>query len=187
MQNTGNRKSRPRVFRSLLVGLILIFATRVDARASDAIETAGDVLAYALPATAAGMTLLYKDGEGAVQFGESAALTLGVTVGLKYAIDEERPNGGSYSFPSLHSSISFSSAEFMRKRYGWQFGLPAYGIAAFVAYSRVESRQHYTHDVIAGAIIGIASSYIFTTPFMGLDMKLDTDGRYWGVRLSGTW
>ena len=133
------------------------------------------------------MTLLYKDGEGAVQFGESAALTLGVTVGLKYAIDEERPNGGSYSFPSLHSSISFSSAEFMRKRYGWQFGLPAYGIAAFVAYSRVESRQHYTHDVIAGAIIGIASSYIFTTPFMGLDMKLDTDGRYWGVRLSGTW
>jgi membrane-associated phospholipid phosphatase len=39
--------------------------------------------------------------------------------------------------------------------------------ATFVAYSRVESRQHYTHDVVAGAAIGIGSSLAFTRPYRG--------------------
>lgn len=187
MQNNRNIKPHTRHFSSVLVGLILCFTTGVDARATDVVEIAGDVLQYVLPATAAGMTLVYKDGKGVLQFGESAALTLGVTYGLKYIVDEERPNGGSQSFPSTHASISFSSAEFIRKRYGWEYGVPAYLAATFVAYSRVESRDHYAHDVIAGAVIGIVSSYVFTTPFIGLQIQPDTDGRYWGVRLSRNW
>lgn len=118
---SGNRSIRPqrRSLAVLLVALLLCCIAGVDARA-DGIETAGDVLLVVLPATAAGMTLIYKDGEGALQFGESAALTLGVTYGLKYTVHETGPNGGSNSFPSAHTSISFSAAEFMRKRYGWE-------------------------------------------------------------------
>jgi membrane-associated phospholipid phosphatase len=157
------------------------------AEASDAIQSAGDVLQFVLPATAAGLTLGYKDGRGALQFGESAVATLGVTYTLKYTVDETRPNGGSQSFPSGHSSISFCSAEFMRKRYGWEYGIPAYALASFVAYSRVESREHYPHDVIAGAGIGILSSYIFTRPYKGWHVQPDCDGKYWGVRLSRSW
>src|SRR5436190_23845504 len=102
------------------------FAAILPVQASDGVETAGDVLQYVLPAAAAGMTLAYRDGEGALQFGESAATTLAATYGLKYAINEKRPNGGHQSFPSGHSSISFTSAEFIRKRYGWEYGLPSY-------------------------------------------------------------
>ena len=36
--------------------------------ASDAIQTAGDVLQYVLPAIAGGLTLGYRDGNGALQF-----------------------------------------------------------------------------------------------------------------------
>ena len=50
----------------------------------------------------------------------------------------------------------------MRERYGWGYGVPAYALASFVGYSRVESRQHYAPDVIAGAAIGILSSCLFT-------------------------
>jgi membrane-associated phospholipid phosphatase len=167
--------------------MIPVFAAGTSVHAGDSIETVGEVFSVLLPATGAGLTLGFRDGKGAVQFGESAALTLGVTYGLKYALDEKRPNGGSYSFPSGHTSISFFSAEFMRKRYGWKYGVPAYLAATFVAYSRVEGREHYTHDVIAGAVIGIVSSYVFTTPFLGLQIQPDIDGRYWGVRLSGHW
>ena len=42
----------------------------------------------------------------------------------KYSLDERRPNGGKESFPSGHTSISFSAAEFMRKGYGWEYGVP---------------------------------------------------------------
>jgi membrane-associated phospholipid phosphatase len=140
-----------------------------------------------LPATAAGLTVGFKDTKGALQFGESAALTLGATYGLKYAIKEERPNGGSHSFPSGHASISFASAEFMRKRYGWEYGIPAYATALFVAYSRVEARQHHTHDVIAGAAIGIGSSYLFTRAYEGWNIQAEADHKYYGIRLSHIW
>src|SRR5437870_12383693 len=113
----------------LLAGILLGLTSFIGARASDRIELAGDILQYLLPASAAGLTLGYKDGAGTLQLGESAALTLGVTYGLKYSIDEQRPNGRRHSFPSGHSSISFSSAEFMRKRYGWEYGIPAYAAA----------------------------------------------------------
>jgi membrane-associated phospholipid phosphatase len=165
--------------------LCLIFSFSVQA--SDSIETAGDVLMIILPATAAGLTVGFKDSKGTLQFVESAALTLGATYGLKYAIEEERPNGERHSFPSAHTSISFASAEFMRKRYGWEYGIPAYAAALFVAYSRVESRQHYTHDVIAGAAIGIGSSYLFTRPYEGWHIQAEAGHKYYGMRLSRIW
>jgi len=82
-----------------------------------------------------------------LQLAESIGVTLGVTYSLKYAVDETRPNGGNQSFPSAHTSISFSAAEFMRKRLWLEYGIPAYALASFVAYSRVEAREHYAHDV----------------------------------------
>jgi membrane-associated phospholipid phosphatase len=115
------------------------------------------------------------------------ALSLGISYGLKYAIDEKRPNGKSYSFPSVHTSASFTSAEFLRKRYGWEYGIPAYAIATFVAYSRVEAKQHYVHDVIAGAVIGIGSSYLFTRPYKGWYVQPVVDTKFYGVNLSRSW
>jgi membrane-associated phospholipid phosphatase len=110
-----------------------------------------------------------------------------VTYGLQHTIDAKRPNGKPHSFPSGHTSISFASAEFVRKRYGWEYGLPAYALASFVAYSRVEAKEHYTHDVIAGAAIGIGSSYLFTRPYEGWHIQAEADHKYYGIRLNRTW
>ncbi len=183
------RISAPYIYHAatFLVGLFLCLTTIVEAKASSGVEATGDVLQFVLPATAVGLTIGYRDGKGALQFGESAALTLGVTYGLKYAVDERRPNGGRHSFPSGHTSISFSAAEFMRKRYGWDYGIPAYVAAFFVAYSRVEARQHYLHDVATGAGIGISSSYVFTKPYKDWHVQAEADGKYYGIRLRRTW
>ncbi len=172
---------------SLLVGVLLCFSNGGNARAGDAVESVGDILQYVLPATAAGVTIVHKDGQGAWQWAGSTALAMGVTYALKYTVDETRPEGGSYSFPSAHTSISFSSAEFLRKRYGWSYGLPAYAAATFVGYSRVESGEHYTHDVIAGAVIGVASSYLLTTPFQRWRIQPDLSRKYFGIRIAGHW
>jgi membrane-associated phospholipid phosphatase len=163
--------------------LVTLIAT-VAALAGDDIQTAGDFLQFVLPATAAGVTLAYKDKQGGWELGESLAVTMGVTYALKYGIDERRPNGGHDSMPSAHTSISFSAAEYLRKRYGWEYGVPAYAAASFVAYSRVESREHHPQDVIAGAGIGILSSYIFTKPYKGWKVEADAGEKYYGFRLS---
>jgi membrane-associated phospholipid phosphatase len=158
-----------------------------SAFAGDTLETSGDVMAALLPATAGITTLALRDYDGSIQLIKSSALSLGTALVLKYAIDERRPNGEDYSFPSAHGAISFSSAEFIRKRYGWEYGLPAYAVATFVGYSRIESKQHYFHDVLAGAAIGIGSSYLFTTPYGTVNVAGEAGQGYYGVRLSGNW
>jgi membrane-associated phospholipid phosphatase len=172
----------------LLMAIFFSLIAGNPAHAGDDIQLAGDVLVVVLPALAGGLTLGYKDREGALQFAESAALTLGTTFSLKYTVKEERPNGkDNHSFPSAHASVSFASAEFVRKRYGWEYGVPAYAAASFVAYSRVEANQHYSRDVLAGAAIGIGSSYLFTRSYAGWQVQADADTMYYGLRFCRAW
>jgi membrane-associated phospholipid phosphatase len=76
----------------------------------------------------------------------------------------------------------------MRKRYGWEYGIPAYAAASFVAYSRVESNEHHPQDVIGGAAIGIISSFIFTKPYHGWDVEAyDDEAGRCGLRIARRW
>lgn len=170
-----------------LFGLMAGIDVQADDRLDDRIELGGNVLVFALPIAAAGLTLGFKDSQGTLEFGESAALAMGTTFALKYTIDKARPNGRNHSFPSGHATISFTSAEFMCKRYGWEYGLPAYALATFVAYSRVAAGQHYTMDVIGGAAIGIVSSYLITRPYKGWNIQPEAGYSYIGIRLNHSW
>ena len=176
-----------RCFLPVFLILQFLLLTSSQGLAGDGIEQAGDTLTVALAASSLGMAAHRHDGEGAVQFAKSSALSLGATLALKYTVNEERPNGKEHSFPSGHTSLSFASAEFLRKRYGWEYGLPAYAAASFVGYSRVESDNHYWHDVIAGAAIGFASSYFFAEPFHKVTVSLEGSDTYGGIRLSRVW
>ncbi len=141
------------------------------AYAGDLVRTTGDNLQLALPAAALGLTFAFGtsdrfgDSDGRYQFLEAGLTCVALTQGLKYSIHEQRPNGhGDKSFPSGHTSAAFFGASFIQRRYGWEYGIPAYLAASFVGYSRVECKAHYIHDVLAGAAIGVFSTYLFTEP-----------------------
>jgi membrane-associated phospholipid phosphatase len=152
--------------------------------AGNGIETSGDILVGVLPCAAGVLTLHHHDTQGMAQLAKSLCVTVGVTLALKYTIPETRPNGGEHSFPSGHTSVTFSSAEFLRKRYGWKWGVPAYAVAAFVGYSRIEAHQHYTHDVLAGAAVGLISSALFSRPFPRMNVEMVLNGKNGWFRLS---
>lgn len=80
-----------------------------------------------------------------------------VTTVLKYTVREPRPmtGGARNSFPSGHTTSAFAFASSVGAIHGWKWGLPAYGIAAMVGYSRINDNAHYLHDVLAGATIGM--------------------------------
>ena len=63
------------------------------------------------------------------------------------------------SFPSGHATTAFAFAGVIAAEHGWVYGTPAMLLAAFVGYSRINDNQHRTHDVIAGATIGLTSAY----------------------------
>ncbi|MDE5840769.1 MAG: phosphatase PAP2 family protein [Muribaculaceae bacterium] len=135
--------------------------------AQKGIRTSTDVIAVALPATALAVTLIERDWEGLKQGALSAAVTAGVTLGLKYLVKETRPDfSNRHSFPSGHSAVTFAAATYIGKRYGWKWSIPAYALSAFTAWGRVYGKKHHWWDVAAGAAIGAASSFLFTHPYM---------------------
>lgn len=131
-----------------------------------AVRTSGDVGAILLPVAGLTAILINKDWEGLKQGVFAGATTLGITYALKYIVKKDRPDhSDNHSFPSMHTSVSFTAAAFIQRRYGWKWGLPAYVLSTYVGWSRVYGKKHDWWDVAAGAAIGAGSSYIFTRPF----------------------
>jgi membrane-associated phospholipid phosphatase len=79
-----------------------------------------------------------------------------VTDVLKPIINEKRPNGGNHSFPSGHTTTAFAFASFVASEHPWYVGLPAYIMASYVGYCRMQDNYHFLHDVVAGATLGIS-------------------------------
>lgn len=70
------------------------------------------------------------------------------------------PNETGYSFPSNHTSSSFSTATALSLLYPkWYVIVPAYTWAGSVAYSRMHIGVHYPSDVLAGAALGASSAW----------------------------
>lgn len=163
--------------RLLTMILILLLALPHTALAGDpqieltrsqkGVRTSTDVLLVAMPVATLGIAIGKKDWKGIGIGVAEAAGTMAVTYGLKYAIHKRRPDGSdNHSFPSAHSSLVFTDASFVMRRYGWKFGVPAYALAGYVAWGRVYGKKHDTWDVLAGAAIGSAIGLLCTKPFM---------------------
>ncbi len=142
-----------------LTCLVVLVVASCPVWAGDGFTTYGDVGRIAIPAAGAILALVNDDTEGLKQLFVSAAATNASTYALKYAVNETRPDGGRYGFPSGHAAFAFAGAAFVHKRYGWHWGIPFEVAAAAVAVSRVHARRHYWRDVAASAAIAHASAY----------------------------
>lgn len=141
----------------------MIFFSCGKGSAQNTIETIGDVALYASPAIVLSVSLIEKDKKGLIIYAKGAALNAAVTLALKEIVKKERPNGEDFnSFPSGHTSGTFQAAAHLQKRYGWKYGIPAYAVASYTAYSRVHADKHFVEDALVGATLGIVSSYLFT-------------------------
>lgn len=155
--------------KQIIIVLFLVFSSTLYSY--EFIESTGDILQIMIPVTAYTTTLILDDKEGRFQFYKTALSTFIITELLKYSVAETRPNGSNTrSFPSGHTSVSFMGAAFIHYRYGLKYGLPAYIAASFVGFSRVYSRNHYLHDVLASVIIGYGFSYLFTSRFKSVKL-----------------
>jgi membrane-associated phospholipid phosphatase len=171
-----------------LAAAMLLWLLPLHQACANTEDTAADVLRVALPAAAWGMTRYFDDDEGSTQFYYSFAATVATTLALKTAIHKNRPDGSDNdAFPSGHTSMAFQGAAFMQRRYGWQYGAPAYALATYVGYSRVKNDHHDSGDVLAGALIGIAAGYWFAEPFYGVQITPTAGLNGVGLQLAAKW
>lgn len=146
-----------------------------------------DAFLATLPLAALGMTFINKDREGLIQFSKSIGLNTLAVAALKDTVNKERPNGNCCdAFPSGHTSTAFVSAAFMHHRYGFRIAIPAYVVATFVGYARVEADKHFAEDVIAGAAIGFLSSRFLTTRYRSAQIVPVVRTGYYGLQVNGS-
>ena len=93
-----------------------------------------------------------KVGEVAL---ESLSLAGVGTAILKGVTQRERPDGSNnLSFPSLHAAGSFSVAASLYEDYGIGVSLPAFLMAGFISFARMQEGKHFVSDTIFGAALG---------------------------------
>ena len=97
-------------------------------------------------------------------------INAGLTRGTKYLVNERRPDGSKYSFPSGHTANAFLGAHIAYKEFKdsnpW-LAYSGYALGLFVAGSRIYNNRHWVADVIAGAGYGILAaelSYLIYFP-----------------------
>lgn len=116
--------------------------------------------------------------KGFVVGGAAFGLSEGIVGILKPAVDRERPNGSHQSFPSGHATAASSFATLAAKNID-TMQLPKIAeiasdiglgvIAAGTAWARVEAKEHYPSDVLAGIAIGHFLSAFVNDAFLGID------------------
>lgn len=97
---------------------------------------------------------------------EAGLLAIAVDQVLKRTFGRERiadsggrtvfvPGSSHDSFPSGHTTEAFAVASVIATRSkGWEIPVLAYGAAALVAMDRINTRDHFASDVVAGAFLG---------------------------------
>jgi membrane-associated phospholipid phosphatase len=96
---------------------------------------------------------------------------------IKFAVGRARPSatdhpfvfnpgGTNGSFPSGHTTEAFAAATVFSEQYPrWEVYIPAYAAAAAVGFSRLYANQHWTSDVLAGAVLGVSVSHFLRKRF----------------------
>jgi len=158
-------------------------------------QTYSNIGLYVSIGAAVGTGLVFP-GEGrnwwdnAWSMGESYGVNALTVYVLKSTVQRPRPGStpgtgiGIHSFPSGHAASAFASATLIQRNSGWLAGAPAYGLAAFTAFERVESHRHYPSDVFAGAAIGTLSSGIMDSLHWGSGPGRGIAGARGDVRVS---
>ena len=112
---------------------------------------------------AVGAGLLSAGGRVALLEAGVALIPVNLAVeGIKYATNRVRPNGDhdrrNSAFPSSHAANAFAVAVILVRRWR-RSAVPAFAVAALIAYSRMYLNKHWAVDVLAGSALGAMLAY----------------------------
>ena len=144
---------------------------------SRGLSHSGLILPVGVPTAMGVYALIKKDQpllKDAIYIGTSVIEAVGITYGMKYAFDRQRPfvrdpdkihlvghAEADPSFPSGHTTAAFSLATSLSITYPkWYVIAPSAVWACGVGLARINQGVHYPSDVLAGAAIGVGCGFL---------------------------
>lgn len=121
-----------------------------------------------------GLPIVFRDWVGLKQLAVVAVVSITATHGLKRGLNNvtvfgsrlgRRPHSelSKYNTPSGHSSLSASGAWFVARRYGLHYLWMLAPMTLLTMYARVMLNAHTISATIAGALLGLLLTALFTT------------------------
>jgi membrane-associated phospholipid phosphatase len=179
-------------FRRLVVAALLLtnlLCLTGTARGANAIS--GHVVMSAIPVTALAIAYFKDDTEGEKQWLRNLLANQLLTSVARLGFNEtslgERPNGNGYGFPSGHVAFAGSGASFLEERYGWRYGVPAWLLTGYVAWVRVDNRDHHWRDVVASSALAFGVAKLFVTPENATHLAPVIGPDFLGLRWQRSW
>lgn len=144
---------------------------------ADHVAPIGNTYSFLFAAGCYGAGYVNRDNElqaaGADAFSSlivATAVLIPLKVGFGRATPSEssgnadlKPLGSQDSFPSGHTTWAFAAASSFAEHYTEPWAqVTAYGLATLVGMARLEQNQHWTSDVVAGALIGTTVGKLVT-------------------------
>ena len=132
-------------------------------------------ISVGVPVLMYGVGLIRHDKDlqrNSIQIGIAVGVTVAETYALKYIVNRPRPYNkypelthveteNTPSFPSGHSSSAFALATSLSLNYPkWYVVVPSMAWAGLTGYSRMYLGVHYPTDVLAGAVLGVGTSWL---------------------------
>lgn len=154
---------------------------------ANGLTTKSMLVSISIPAIGGVYSYTSGDIEGLKELGLACLVTAQLTTLLKNAVHRTRPNGDNdLSFPSGHTAAAFVGASYLQHRYGMVWGIPMYALASVIGYQRVNVKDHFWSDVIAGAALGYTAGAIFTAkyPNVWLEPTVDVENRSYGMQIN---
>jgi membrane-associated phospholipid phosphatase len=106
--------------------------------------------------------------------------------GIYHDFIEGVTHSGLNSFPSGHTTTVFAMAAILAFHAKHQSFTVFYLLMAIaVGYSRIYLGQHFAEDVVAGAIIGVATGLLVYRGFNSISIQFGMQGRPLQIRVSG--
>jgi membrane-associated phospholipid phosphatase len=132
--------------------------------------------------------LMLRDRIGLVQLLYVAVSNTIATQGMKYLLNDrwvmhtrlgQRPSSSKskHNMPSGHSSMASCAVYFVGRRYSLLLGILLAIILLLTMYARVAFNAHTISAVIAGALTGLLTAALFTSPWRKKEpLELAEDG-----------
>ncbi len=163
----SGRNVAPAVMGATAIGAATLFDDSVHEyfggeRVAPVIGSIGNVVGNAVTLGTAAGVMFYTSYRGgnerykSMSFDLSEVLVLDAIVSssMKVAVRRDRPDESNhYSFPSGHASGTTAAATVISHYYP-KATIPAFLVAGFVGFSRIEKNRHWLSDVVAGHAIG---------------------------------